>query len=168
MSCQDLANEYAKVSGQAIPDASTSVQTRQDWLLKQSWGCYDNSGNFQTDECDRLPFVFKSKNISGPEGSSPIETPAVTVPGRSRNILQESGFLAYTNELGSKCISHITGKYVQYDPLTKDFLNPGTGVTERPDGTEVNYNNELPLSKCATECLEFNEDSTECFSCIEY
>lgn len=118
--CGILSKRYATEFKAPIPAVDAGTDAFSEWLLKDEDICVNQDGKKQ----DR-PLPCTTSQI---------------------HVFEQSGFIAWLNERGYKCVNKILGKI--YDPT-------------KPPGADHPF----PKSSCNTECRVFNSDT--CFSCVE-
>jgi hypothetical protein len=160
MACVNLANEYGKL-GYTIPSKDSPIKERSDWLLTQQWCCrqmvqpYEIKCNTpDNDICSKQEnFTPAVKDSDG----KIIQNSTIDLKGGiPTTILKESGFLAWVNDRGMKCINLITGSiniWPVIDP-EGEYKEPGsdTGFQE---------------SFCNGACYNVKPDQETCFECIK-
>lgn len=120
--CKIMSDEYAKETGITTPSGSATPKEKDDWLLSETNKCIDGSGNVT----DNKPPCSSSET----------------------RLTEQSGYLAYLNERGNKCIGRITGQH--YPP-------------HQPPGDTHPY----PQSECNAECRNYRSNKKECVACIQ-
>ena len=147
MSCNKLAQEYASETGLSIPDASASINSKRDWLLKSTWGC-------------QLPGSEEFVDAKTCQANNDVSNSSTHVANRPAmlNRLKEEGFLYWVNNISYGCMNHVNGRI--YD------IDKNTGLTKVPDSK-----NENVPSACIQECRRIRGDSSDehmsnCTHCI--
>jgi hypothetical protein len=151
-SCEKLAKRYAAETGQSIPSKTASAEVRSDWLLTSEWGCYEKGTTTFHDKTWCLENNNPAVNpAQEPNGAKVHGTLATRPP--YLNVLNESGFLAWTNSRGLQCINRIVGNFYG--------LNIQTGLANVP-GPSVSP----PNSQCWGACFNATSSSETCFECV--
>ena len=141
LSCKSLAQRYVRESGQAIPSAQAPLTERQDWLLREKWGCIIPGQSTPTFDQSTCKSALDVKNIN-------VEHKPFL------NYLDQQGFVAWVNERGLKCINRVTGLFFG--------LNTATGVVNEPGPSTT-----PPPSECWGACLNVTDTSDVCFECVK-
>jgi Fe-S oxidoreductase len=165
MSCANLAKRYALLTGNTIPESNASKQEQKNWLLSSKWTC--------------------TKAGSSEIEPDPTKCPAVATSNlllrAKKNVLYETGFLAWINEAGMKCINQVAGAF--YGRMDNPNLVQGQGEmadqtlsqfsSKTSDGSSLNQthycnvacravtaNPNDPCLDCVTNVLtNFNQES---------
>jgi hypothetical protein len=158
-SCKALAERYAKEESKPIPPPNASLDTKQNWLLVEEWGCIPpGTTTFQdASTCMGDP----SKGIAGtndPEAPPPGPTGQIRSNLASRppvlNYLKSEGFLDWVNRRGLQCVNRIVGNFYGLNTTTGQANRPGPSITPHD-------------SQCWGTCYNATTNSEICFECIK-
>ncbi len=164
--CDTLAKRYSTLKGLDLSNQTTSQQ-RADFLRSDSyWTCLSDGkaqplhtpaeGKSKTlaqraADCDTERKKIEAKDTPKPNGVSFRTDRSVL------NLYVEDGFLPWVNELGMKCIHHVTGAFngIHDDPTDEKKY----GRPRQAQGRK------FPTT-CSAECFRVTENSDQCFACV--
>lgn len=153
-SCKILADRYAKEQKLPIPPASASLEEKKKWLYVSQWGCI-LPGKTLSDFMPNDQFDLKGPCYLQNDKPAPGNQVSSTLNARPPvlNYLKETGFLAWVNERGLKCVNKIVGNFFG--------LNTETGLVNVPSVSVTPMQNQ-----CWGSCQNVTSSSSMCFECI--
>lgn len=122
--CYPLISDYETAAKTTLPGPES--KGLDDWILKETWTCTESPDD-------------------------PSQCPENPGPNRSQyNVLKETGFLAWVNEQGLKCINGVRQNHLGLDAQNNQIA-PGEATRE---------------PRCVQQCSTVLKTSTPCFECV--
>jgi len=142
--CGSLVDDYVKTSGKTQPADSAATEDKRNWLLEFKWECWDGT-QLQTKGGALAP------PGTDPNAHDPCENATTRHPLTK---LTETGFLAFVNERGLRCVHAIQGRIKGVDPTTGALQQPG-------------LDHPVPAAHCMEECANVYGGSPQLDACAD-